>query len=44
MVEPGHQGGFLAEIARKRHHLHIERGSGRLRAMASVLSAEPSST
>ena len=25
MVEPGHQGCFLAEIARQRHHLHVER-------------------
>ena len=25
MVEPRHQGGFLAEIARQRHHLNVER-------------------
>ena len=36
MVEPGHQGGFLAEIARQRHHLHVERVGGSPRAMVSV--------
>ena len=25
MVQPRHQGGFLAEIARQRHHLNVER-------------------
>ena len=25
MVQPRHQGRFLAEIARQRHHLHVER-------------------
>ena len=29
MVQPRHQGGFLAEIARQRHHLHVERISGK---------------
>ena len=28
MVEPRHQSGFLAEIARQRHHLDVERAGG----------------
>ncbi len=32
MVEPRHQGGFLAEIARQRHHLNVERRRRQARA------------
>ena len=39
MVQSRHQGGFLAEIARQRHHLNVERiGLERPRRSASVAS------
>jgi hypothetical protein len=39
MVESGHQGGFLAEIARQRHHLDVERIGGKPARDASGASA-----
>ena len=44
MVETGEQSGFLAEIARQRDHLDVERHGGQRLATALVSSPLPSST
>ena len=44
VIEPGEQRRFLAEIARQRNHLNVERVGGKPRATASVASRLPSST
>ena len=44
MVEAGEQGGLLAEIARQRDHLDVERIGGSELAMSLVASLLPSST